>query len=168
VGGEIVPAIERLKNEIDFYQPGHVGVNTKGMLIALNQCGGTRIKTSTAGPVTTTSGKFSFLEDGVLIGARGHLHDGGVAMQLFINGKHLCDSKAGYGGEGASTNVNGQQWEVLSSMTYCDGPFPVKRGDELSMASVYDLKKHPLRKGSSGAEASGVMAMFSLAFAPGK
>jgi hypothetical protein len=137
------------------------------MLISLTQCG-MRIKTSPTGPATTTSGKFSFLEDGVLVGARGHLHDGGVAMQLFINDKKVCSSNAGYGGEGASTSIGGQQWEVLSSMDYCDGPFKVKKGDQLSMASVYDLKKHPLRKGASGAEASGVMAMFSLTFAPSK
>jgi hypothetical protein len=138
------------------------------MLISVTQCLGTRIKTAQTGPASTQSGKFSFLEDGTLIGARGHLHDGGSQVDLIINGKHVCTSKAGYGGDGASANVNGQSWEVLSSMSYCDGPYPVKKGDTLAMNVIYDLKKHPLRKGSSGAEATGIMGMLSLAFAPNK
>jgi len=144
------------------YAPGKVGVNTKGMLISVTQCAGTRIKTSSTGPATTSAGKFTFLENGVIVGARGHLHDGGVQMDMAINGKHVCSSKATYGGTGSQ--VGG--WETISAMSYCDGPIPVKKGDGLSMATIYDLKKHPLRKGSSGAEATGVMGMWSITFAP--
>jgi len=146
------------------YVPGKVGVNTKGMLVSVTQCLGTRIKTAQTGPVTTQSGKFTLLEDGVIVGARGHLHDGGVQMDMSINGKHACTSKAGYGGESGSEGSG----ETISSMGYCDGPIPVKKGDALTMSTIYDLKAHPLRKGSSGAEVTGVMAMWSITFAPSK
>ena len=138
------------------------------MLISVTQCAGTGLKTSPTGPASTISGKFSFLEDGILSGARGSLRDGGSQVDLILNGEHACSSKAGYGGEGAPTNVNGQSWEVLSSMTYCGGPYPVKKGDTLALNVVYDLKKHPLRKGASEAEAMRIMGMMSLTVVPSK
>jgi hypothetical protein len=139
------------------------------MLISVTQCMGTRIKMTQNGPANTPSGRFSFLEDGTLIGARGHLHDGGSHVDLILNGKKVCTSQAGYGGgDDKTASVNGKEWAVLSSMSYCDGPYPVKKGDTLAMNVVYDLKKHPLRKGASGAEATGVMGMLSLAFAPNR
>ncbi|KAF2400595.1 hypothetical protein EJ06DRAFT_397833 [Trichodelitschia bisporula] len=119
-------------------------VNSKGMLISISQCKGKAIKTSNAGPTNTTSGKWTVREDGNILAARGHLHDGGVAVDLFINNKFACASKAVYGGAGSTAEINGQQWQTISSMTNCDGPVPVKKGDELSMVVEYDLKKYPL------------------------
>lgn len=80
-------------------------------------------------------------------------------MDMFINGKFVCQSLANYGGE-LSTG------KTITSMGYCDGPIPVKKGDELSMIVEYDLKKYPLRKSASGQEATGVMGMWSVTFAP--
>ncbi|QDS74106.1 hypothetical protein FKW77_009732 [Venturia effusa] len=144
------------------WSPGLVGANTKGMLIAINQCMGTRIKTSSAGPATTKSGDFTFLEGGKLFAARGHLHDGGDEMNLYINGKQACTSKATYG-----DGIGGSETKMITSMSMCTDPIPIKKGDTLSMGVVYDLKKYPLRKSASGKEASGVMGMWSLTFAPG-
>jgi hypothetical protein len=48
--------------------------NSKGMLISISQCHGKAIKVSTTGPTNTTSGKWTFLEDGHILAARGHLH----------------------------------------------------------------------------------------------
>lgn len=163
------------------WSPGLIGSNTKGMLIAVNQCLGTRIKTSTAGPAITKSGDFTFLEAGKLFAARGHLHDGGEEMDLFINGKPACVSKATYG-----TSISGSEIKTINSMSMCTDPISVKKGDNLSMEVVYDLKKYPLRKSASGQEAHGVMVswlwglkvllrslltsdqgMWSLTFAPG-
>jgi hypothetical protein len=53
--------------------PGLVGEDVKGMLISVTQCG-SQIKLSKSGPTNTTSGKFYFMEDGKILGARGHLH----------------------------------------------------------------------------------------------
>jgi hypothetical protein len=137
------------------WSPGLVGANTKGMLIAVNQCMGTRIKTSNAGPTTTKSGEFTFLEGGKLFAARGHLHDGGVQMDLYINGKPSCVSKATYG-EG----IGGSEIKTINSMSMCTEAISIKKGDTLSMGVEYDLKKYPLRKSASGKEASGVMVSF--------
>jgi hypothetical protein len=56
------------------WAPGKTGVNTKGMLISISQCMGKNIRTSTTGPTNTTSGKFTVMEDGTILAARGHLH----------------------------------------------------------------------------------------------
>jgi hypothetical protein len=137
------------------WSPGLVGANTKGMLIAVNQCLGTRIKTSNTGPTMTKSGEFTFLEGGKLFAARGHLHDGGVQMDLYINGKPSCVSKATYG-EG----IGGSEIKTINSMSMCTDAISIKKGDTLSMGVEYDLKKYPLRKSASGKEASGVMVSF--------
>jgi hypothetical protein len=134
------------------WAPGLVGTNTKGMLISVSQCAGGRIKTSSTGPTTTKSGNFTLLENGKIFAARGHLHDGGVQMNLYINGKPSCVSKATYG-EG----IAGSETKTINSMSMCKDPVSVKKGDTLSMGVEYDLHKYPLRKSASGQEAHGVM-----------
>jgi hypothetical protein len=140
--------------------PGTVGSDTKSTLLSVTMCPqGRNIKLSNDGPVSTSSGAFTFLESGTILTARGHLHgsenhprlwvvlmwsDGGVKVDFKLNNKPLCTSKAKYGGEGHTTTVNGRTWETINEMTSCDGPLPVKRGDKLSFSGVYDLKAHPL------------------------
>jgi len=149
------------------WTPSKPSVNTKGMLVSVSQCAGKSIKLSQTGPTNTTSGKFTFLEDGHILAARGHLHDGGHQMDMFINDKYACSSQATYGGEGATTVVDGQVWKTISAMSYCDGPIAVKKGDTLAMTVEYDLKRYPLRK-SAGGHAAGVMGMWSITFAPSR
>jgi hypothetical protein len=113
----------------------------------------------------------SFTEDGSIILAKGHLHDGGVAMHLKINrktgGPFQCSSRATYGGNIASGNGGHGHGETISDMTNCnDKPVKVKAGDTMTMTSEYDLKAHPLRETGHGGEA-GVMGMFRIIFAPG-
>jgi hypothetical protein len=55
------------------WKEGQPSSNAKGMLISISQCG-TPIKVSNAGPTNTTSGKWTFLENGAILAARGHLH----------------------------------------------------------------------------------------------
>jgi len=53
------------------------------LTVFLEQCASPpRIKLSKDGPTNTTTGHFSIMEDGTILGARGHLHDGGVAMDM--------------------------------------------------------------------------------------
>jgi len=151
------------------WAPGELGNNAKGMLIAVNQCRGKSIRVSQTGPTNTTSGKFTFLEDGQIIGARGHLHDGGVKMDMIINDKFVCASKASYGGDGAVMKQGETEYKAISGMSPCsDKAIPVKKGDTFAMVVEYDLQKHPLRKSASGAEATGVMGMWSITFEPTK
>jgi hypothetical protein len=75
----------------------------------------------------------------------GHLHDGGVAMDLYINDKYECSSNAVYGGEtGTTKTADGKVWETISGMTLCPGPIKIKDGDYMSMNARYDLAQHPL------------------------
>jgi len=54
--------------------PGTVGDDIKTATFT-STCGGSPlIKLSNTGPTNTTSGKFYFMEDGKILGARGHLH----------------------------------------------------------------------------------------------
>jgi len=148
----------------------HFGQDMKNALVSVTQCGG-GIKTSPTGPTNTTSGKFFIMEDGKITRGRGHLHDGGEKIQLFINEKFACVSKANYGvstdgghhGGAADVSI-----KTITSMTPCQGPLKVKKGDSVSMVVEYDLAKHPLRKSASGAQtsAAGVMGMWGLTFEP--
>lgn len=85
-------------------------------------------------------------------------------MHMFINDKYVCSSQAVYGtrnegggmgghghGDGKgmkkrSPQAKGQKQELLTvaSMSDCEGPFKVKKGDTVVLKAEYDLKKHPL------------------------
>jgi len=76
--------------------PGLLGQDMKNIVLTAT-CGGGRIKMSEAGSTNTTSGKFYMMEEGRIMGARGHIHDGGVGMHMYINDKYTCSSLAEYG-----------------------------------------------------------------------
>ena len=93
-------------------------------------CGSTKsIKADPNGPSNTTSGKFRFFGDGYLINGKGHLHDGGVSMDLSINGKYVCSSNAIYGGEGNTVTKGNSTWETIAGMSICPGPIEIKDGE---------------------------------------
>lgn len=81
----------------------------------------------------TTSGKMPILADATIIWARGHLHQGGEKMDLAVNGKVICTSVPEYNKEG-----------VITTMTLCPDPIPVKKGDYLTVSSKYDISVHKL------------------------
>jgi hypothetical protein len=109
-------------------------------------------------------------------------------MDLIINDKLVCVSEAIYGDSTAPTEMGGMGGhahgaadtnapaapkssvaiKTITSMTTCQGPIPVKKGDTLKMNAVYDLKKHPLRVSLSGSKASDVMGMMGISFAASK
>jgi len=172
--------------------PGIVGDDVKTVTLTATCGGSPAIKMSTAGPKNTTSGKFYFMEDGRVLGARGHLHDGGVRVSLFLNEKYTCSSNAVYGDKSAHSEMGGMGMgasggkskgkssapkpsagkssaniKTISSMTSCRGPFPVKKGDTMRLVAEYDLAKHPLRTTSSG-KAADVMGMMGVSFSAAK
>jgi hypothetical protein len=97
--------------------------DTKVIVVSAT-CGGGMIKMSTAGSTNTTSGKFYIMEDGRIMGGRGHIHgtshshhsisptntsiDGGVAMHMFINDQYVCSSKAEYGYRAEESAMDGK------------------------------------------------------------
>ena len=54
-------------------------------------------------------------------------------MILYLNGKEICTSKAVY-----------DEKDVIQAMTSCDETLPVKKGDIITMKSIYDIVRHPM------------------------
>ncbi|KAK3079380.1 hypothetical protein LTS18_005003 [Coniosporium uncinatum] len=148
------------------YLPGQVGDDADITLLSVGGCRPTLPKVDPAGPVNTTSQKFTFYEDGNILWAQGHLHDGGEQMLLLVNDKPACVSKAEYG-KGAAADVNGKAWQTIEQLSDCNGPIAIKKGDTLSMVATYDLKTHPIRPMAEGEEGHGMdlMAMWTMTFA---
>jgi hypothetical protein len=80
------------------YLPGIVGTDSRETLLSVESCGGSWIRTSTTGATNSTSGKYTFKENGSIVLGKGHLHAGGSGVAVFINNKLACESMATYGG----------------------------------------------------------------------
>jgi len=113
-------------------------------LISVGGCKGVNFTPKPNSQETLKSEAYNMPQDGYIINAYGHLHDGGVNTKLFVNGNMVCVSEATYGTQGAATEVNGEKWETISKMSTCPGPFPIKKGDVVTMTSDYDTQLHPL------------------------
>jgi len=139
------------------YLPGQVGQDASETLLTVEACGGSRLRTSTSGPTNSTSGKYTFTQSGKIVLAKGHLHAGGDRMQLFINNKLVCESKAIYGGVKGDAAIN--------EMTLCP-QITVKNGDVMFFTAIYDASKHPIRHETHGGGAGmpDVMGMFDIVF----
>ncbi|KAF2395561.1 hypothetical protein EJ06DRAFT_525303 [Trichodelitschia bisporula] len=104
---------------------------------------------------TVASKEMQIVQDGYMVTARGHLHDGGVNVTAIINGKSACSSAAVYGA-GAATHGHGGDakadtkapWDTISEMTYCEEGVKLSKGDKLSLVAHYDVVKHPSPGGS--------------------
>jgi len=192
---EIVNYNKEQKKIYVFYDlewvPGIQGDDVKTVTLTATCGSSAMIKLSQTGPTNTTSGTFYFMEDGNVLGARGHLHDGGVKVSLYLNDKMTCASNAIYGdraadspGMGGSSTSGGhshaggsgmaggkstESIKTISGMTACIGPYPVKKGDTMKLIAEYDLTKHPLRStGPGGGKAADVMGMMGVSFSAKK
>jgi hypothetical protein len=92
-------------------------------------------------------------------------------MHMFINDKYTCSSNAEYGYRNEAAAMGGAMGEMgghshggaksgksmvkrdppktdgiltVASMTDCEGPWKMKKGDSVILKAEYDLKKHPL------------------------
>jgi len=145
------------------YLDGHIGSDSAAVLMSVTGCevkkGG--IHLDKTGIADTESPKFPVTKNGMIVAAMGHMHDGGKAMVLKINGKEVCSSNAVYGKGG---DIAG---EKILYMSLCGQNIPIKKGDVLTMNSIYDLKSHPLRPGAehNSMGMADVMGMFFLTMA---
>lgn len=105
--------------------------------------------------------------EGNILSSGGHLHAGGVNMEIFKNDKMFCNSTASYGkpSPGSSGHSHGpmgpmgpmkfkrqvqagnwsnSELEFIESMSMCNYPegIPIKKGDALYIQSNYDLERH--------------------------
>lgn len=115
--------------------------------------------------------------DGEVVGAIGHLHDGGDKTQLLVDGKLTCDNGASYGGKPEFVNApmdgamagghsHGGATKHISDMTICHGksvPYPhMRKGQKWQLKAFYDFDKNPGMKHENGAwdEVMGIEIMF--------
>jgi len=140
------------------YLSGRVGSDAQESLLSVDVCGGQRLRTNPSGPTNSTSGAYTFKESGTLLLAKGHVHAGGDRVDVFINKKLVCSSKAIYGGQKGDQAIN--------EMTICP-EIKVKTGDVMTFLVAYDVSKHPVRHESHGLGAGmpDIMGMLDVVFA---
>ncbi|QDS69951.1 hypothetical protein FKW77_002402 [Venturia effusa] len=115
------------------------------------------------------SKEMTITQDGYILFRRGHMHDGGDAVLLNVNGKPICESKATYGGETFSTadNGSGKKWETISNMAMCVDPVKVSKNDQISVEARFDTEAHPSREmsknGGMGEQMGTMTFMFGAA-----
>jgi hypothetical protein len=82
---------------------------------------------------------------GWMINFSPHIHDGGVNIKAYVNGKEVCESKAVYGIAGGTVLApDGKPWQTITGYTPCENPTQIKRGDKIRISSEYDLTKYRL------------------------
>ena len=100
-------------------------------------------------------------KDAELIGSNGHMHDGGVNIDVYLNDRHICDSRAHYSVGGHSmgaamgaipmkrqlkgaSNVTNSQILHIDSQSGCwfADPLKINKGDKLYITSNYDFTKY--------------------------
>jgi len=83
--------------------------------------------------------------NGTMLGMGGHLHDGGVSIELYQNGNRLCETKATYGSGPAAVGAMGSNHaggEHISALSSCSLMKPLKENDKFWLAANYDFIKH--------------------------
>jgi hypothetical protein len=106
----------------------------------MNQCGTSEIRVP-QGPSTRTY-NWTVNRPGRVIGAGGHVHDGGINLNVATNGQVWCDSRARYGGSPLYTGHHGEAH--LSGMGVCTGTrenpvTTLTRGQRVTMTGNYDM-----------------------------
>lgn len=113
---------------------------------------------------------FTMAQDGTILYAMGHLHDGGENIELgthscfsipshdcflsgrctdrkfttVLNNQTVCDSRATYGGKNAAKDHDDTLIESIEAMSACTATVPIKKGDKVKLISHYDMQKHPV------------------------
>ncbi|KAF2670403.1 hypothetical protein BT63DRAFT_237310 [Microthyrium microscopicum] len=129
----------------------------------VGQDAGHTLKSVAGSPKTSgkSTGSMTVSRATTIMWARGHLHAGGDSMTLKVNGVVKCVSKPTYDSEG-----------VITTMSICPESIPLKARDAITIESVYDTTKHPLRKATDGSGhgahgvlgGSDVMGMFAMSY----
>jgi len=143
------------------YKNGQPGKDAGHALKSVTCNGVIPPRVSQSGPAVTTSMPMLVNTDATIVWARGHLHSGGVKMDLNVNGKTVCTSLPQYNSKG-----------VITIMSLCPQVIKINRGSYMTISSEYDLTKHNLRESTDGGHggASGklggsdVMGMFAFSY----
>jgi hypothetical protein len=68
--------------------------------------------------------------------------DGAVGLNVVINGKNVCTSKAIYAVDEA-VKLEGGSWTTIKEMSACLTPIKVNKGDGVIIEADYDFDLHP-------------------------
>jgi hypothetical protein len=92
--------------------------------------------------------------EGPIILAGGHVHDGGLRVDIFVDDKVICDSITSYGGRpefvqaSPASGLNSmkgmekmQSMSHISDQTECHNVGELKKGQKLKLKAYYDLSK---------------------------
>ncbi|KAK1764551.1 hypothetical protein QBC33DRAFT_496991 [Phialemonium atrogriseum] len=85
----------------------------------------------------------------------GHLHDGGLKQEVYMDGKKICESVAHYGESEGFMEPMGPMdpmasMERISSITGCDNFGSIGPDNKFSITAFYDLTQHPGMKDHQG------------------
>lgn len=104
--------------------------------------------------------------DGEILACGGHMHNGGIATEVYHNGALICDSKASYSTGTAMSMADKRSNlkrdgsdQYLSAMSGCVMPGVVAKGDKIKMTAIYDFEAHPGMKGQDGKSLAPIMAL---------
>jgi hypothetical protein len=145
------------------YAPEHPAGydDIKVVWLDVQQCGTSEVVSPHKDNIFSISSDWVSDIDGEILGAGGHLHDGGSVLKLKIDGKAVCDSKATYGGtkEYVAPKNDGSAHggiEHISNMSPCIGFVefnnqPLKSGQKWTLEANYDYNAHrPSMHGNGG------------------
>jgi hypothetical protein len=81
------------------------------------------------------------LKNGWLLGNGGHMHDGGLQIDTFLNDEMICSSKPHYNMSGGMPGMPGMK---IDRYEICEfrPPKPLKKGDVMYARVDYDFTKH--------------------------
>jgi len=107
------------------------------------------------GKYTLTNGpnQWKSTVSGSLLSATGHVHDGGIVVNIKKNGEQICSSPQIYGRRnGYVESADGQNPDLahISNTGSCMDFGTVKKGDTMVIDAVYDTTAHPLNKMMDG------------------
>jgi hypothetical protein len=135
--------------------------NVKPVWLDVKQCGTSEVVSPHKDNIFSIGSDWTSDISGEILGAGGHLHDGGSHLTLSLDGKQLCDSKAAYGeskefvapsdGQSAHGGI-----DHISTMSPCNGFIDfkdndMKPGQKWRLEAHYDYNKHkPSMHGNGG------------------
>jgi hypothetical protein len=116
---------------------------------------------------TLTGPSWTSTINGRLLNTVGHMHDGGLEVQILSNGKPVCSSKASYDGPGyvpskEAIALGAAKMNHISSYSPCIAIGELKKGDALALSAKYDFEKYKpgLNKVGQESHVMGVAMVF--------
>jgi hypothetical protein len=136
----------------------------------VRQCGTSEVISPHTNNVFSIGADWTPDFSGEILGAGGHVHDGGTSLKLSLDEKVLCDSKASYGGNkeyiAPSDGRTGSHGKIehISSMTGCSGAVEfknvtLKAGQHWKIEGFYDYDKHKPSAHRDGDDVDTVMGL---------